>query len=53
MIDTAHPFGLHNSMFLATIEGQATDEQKARWLPKAWRHEIIGTYAQTEMGHGQ
>lgn len=51
-IDTVQPFGLHNSMFLPTIHSQATDEQKERWLPLTETYEIIGTYAQTEMGHG-
>uniref|UniRef100_A0A8B9T5M8 Acyl-coenzyme A oxidase n=1 Tax=Anas platyrhynchos TaxID=8839 RepID=A0A8B9T5M8_ANAPL len=41
------PFGLHFSMFQTTIQSQATDAQKKKWLPL-----IIGTYAQTEMGHG-
>lgn len=51
-IDTVYPFGLHNSMFLPTIHSQATDEQKARWLPRTETYEVIGTYAQTELGHG-
>jgi len=39
-------------MFIPTLEGQASDEQKKIWLEPAKRHEIIGSYAQTEMGHG-
>jgi alkylation response protein AidB-like acyl-CoA dehydrogenase len=31
---------------------QGTEEQKARWLQKALDFEIIGTFAQTEIGHG-
>lgn len=27
-------------------------EQQVEWLSKAWDCEIIGTYAQTELGHG-
>eukprot|EP00058_Branchiostoma_floridae_P016915 XP_002602403.1 hypothetical protein BRAFLDRAFT_274976 [Branchiostoma floridae] len=46
------PFGLHTSMFLPTLRGQATAEQKAKWLKMAENYAIIGTYAQTEMGHG-
>ncbi|CAH1248086.1 ACOX1 [Branchiostoma lanceolatum] len=46
------PFGLHTSMFLPTLRGQGTDEQKAKWLKMAEEYAIIGTYAQTEMGHG-
>ena len=47
------PIGLHSSMFLPTLENQLNPEQKAKWLQKAKAHEVIGTYAQTEMGHGE
>lgn len=47
-----NPVGLHFSMFVPTIEGQGTEAQKAQWLDKAKNLEIIGTYAQTELGHG-
>ena len=30
----------------------ATEEQMDRWLPLAIELKIIGTYAQTELGHG-
>ncbi|XP_048244379.1 peroxisomal acyl-coenzyme A oxidase 1-like [Haliotis rufescens] len=43
---------LHHSMFIPGIERLATDEQKAEWLPLALNFKIIGTYAQTELGHG-
>ncbi|KAL8588491.1 hypothetical protein ACOMHN_022278 [Nucella lapillus] len=43
---------LHHTMFVPAIERLATNEQKARWLPRALRYEWIGTYAQTELGHG-
>ncbi|XP_062976396.1 peroxisomal acyl-coenzyme A oxidase 1 isoform X2 [Elgaria multicarinata webbii] len=46
------PFGLHYSMFTPTIENQCTVTQKKKWLPLASTFQIIGTYAQTEMGHG-
>ncbi|KAJ2940649.1 hypothetical protein O0L34_g14756 [Tuta absoluta] len=46
------PLLLHSSMFLVTILGQSTDEQMAEWFPKAMNLEYIGTYAQTELGHG-
>ncbi|KAK7502853.1 hypothetical protein BaRGS_00005802 [Batillaria attramentaria] len=48
----AVPYGLHMSMFMNTLETQSTEEQKARWLPLAKSFRMIGTYAQTEMGHG-
>ncbi|PIO26413.1 hypothetical protein AB205_0002950, partial [Aquarana catesbeiana] len=39
-------------MFLPTLLSQATPEQQDRFFMPAWNLEIIGTYAQTEMGHG-
>ena len=39
-------------MFIPTIERLGTDAQKAKWLPLAMTLNVIGTYAQTEMGHG-
>ncbi|XP_044046424.1 peroxisomal acyl-coenzyme A oxidase 1 isoform X3 [Siniperca chuatsi] len=39
-------------MFLPTLLNQATPEQMDRFFMPAWNLEIIGTYAQTEMGHG-
>ncbi|XP_077462145.1 peroxisomal acyl-coenzyme A oxidase 1 isoform X2 [Stigmatopora argus] len=46
------PFDLHLGMFLPTLLNQATSEQMDRFFMPAWNLEIIGTYAQTEMGHG-
>ena len=40
------------TMFRTTIKEQASDEQKKHWLPRIDNWEIIGTYSQTEMGHG-
>uniref|UniRef100_A0A674H5B3 Acyl-CoA oxidase 1 n=1 Tax=Taeniopygia guttata TaxID=59729 RepID=A0A674H5B3_TAEGU len=45
------PLGLHFSMFHKTIETQTSAAQKEKWLPLVRGVEIIGTYAQTEMGH--
>lgn len=39
-------------MWIPALMGQADDEQQAKWLPPSQRLEIIGTYAQTELGHG-
>lgn len=47
-----NPLGVHYVMFLPTIIGQATPAQQAEWLRRAWSGDIIGTYAQTELGHG-
>ncbi|VVC95918.1 unnamed protein product [Leptidea sinapis] len=46
------PFLLHMGMFIPTIIGQGSPEQQAEWLPKALSFQVIGTYAQTELGHG-
>ncbi|XP_074871003.1 peroxisomal acyl-coenzyme A oxidase 1 isoform X3 [Carettochelys insculpta] len=46
------PLDLHLGMFLPTLLTQATLEQQNRFFMPAWNLEIIGTYAQTEMGHG-
>nr|XP_043629337.1 peroxisomal acyl-coenzyme A oxidase 1-like isoform X1 [Erigeron canadensis]XP_043629344.1 peroxisomal acyl-coenzyme A oxidase 1-like isoform X1 [Erigeron canadensis] len=43
---------LHWGMFIPAIEGQGTEEQQKKWLPLAKKMQIIGCYAQTELGHG-
>ncbi|XP_067437137.1 peroxisomal acyl-coenzyme A oxidase 1 isoform X1 [Thunnus thynnus] len=50
--DRPEPLDLHLGMFLPTLLNQATPEQMDRFFMPAWNLEIIGTYAQTEMGHG-
>ena len=47
------PLGLHLGMFINVLEEQTTKEQKEKWLPMAKNLDIISTYAQTELGHGQ
>ncbi|XP_030638494.1 peroxisomal acyl-coenzyme A oxidase 1 isoform X2 [Chanos chanos] len=44
--------GLHFVMFLPTLYSQCDAEQRKKWLPLAESFKAIGTYAQTEMGHG-
>ena len=39
-------------MFIPALISQANHKQQAKWLPMAQTLEIIGTYAQTELGHG-
>ncbi|GMR31715.1 hypothetical protein PMAYCL1PPCAC_01910 [Pristionchus mayeri] len=46
------PLALHHAMFLPSLNSQADDDLAAEILPRAKAYEIIGTYAQTEMGHG-
>lgn len=52
LVDDVSPYFLHMEMFITTIREQASEEQRAYWLPlvESWR--IIGAYAQTELGHG-
>lgn len=52
LVDDVSPYTLHTTMFRQTLREQASDEQKKYWLLKQQRWEIIGAYAQTEMGHG-
>ncbi|GAA5954976.1 hypothetical protein JCM21900_005953 [Sporobolomyces salmonicolor] len=52
LLDMPAAFGLHKSMFMKTLRAQTTDEQKELFLKRAERYEIIGCYAQTELGHG-
>lgn len=46
------PLTLHQSMFTDSLMNFATDEQKAHYVPQADSLNIIGCYAQTELGHG-
>ncbi|KAM7360015.1 acyl-coenzyme A oxidase 1 isoform 1-T2 [Cochliomyia hominivorax] len=47
------PLRLHYSMFLTALLGHSNEQQLKEWLEKSWNIEgIIGTYAQTELGHG-
>mmetsp|Transcript_56777 Transcript_56777/g.182387 ORF Transcript_56777/g.182387 Transcript_56777/m.182387 type:complete len:706 (+) Transcript_56777:25-2142(+) len=46
------PFWDHYVPFLTALQGQATDAQYAEWGTRAAKLQIIGTYAQTELGHG-
>uniref|UniRef100_A0A8C7Q565 Acyl-coenzyme A oxidase n=1 Tax=Oncorhynchus mykiss TaxID=8022 RepID=A0A8C7Q565_ONCMY len=52
MINPNTPLDLHLGMFLPTLLNQASPEQMETFFIPAWNLEIIGTYAQTEMGHG-
>jgi len=38
--------------FIPDLEGQASEEQLRKWLDPFRKYQIIGAYAQTEMGHG-
>ncbi|XP_017293249.1 peroxisomal acyl-coenzyme A oxidase 1 isoform X2 [Kryptolebias marmoratus] len=45
-------FGLHYGMFIPTLLSQCDPQQAKKWLPLAESFRAIGTYAQTELGHG-
>lgn len=48
----ASPAAVHFIMFIPALMGLATEEQQNKWLPEALEMKIIGSYAQTELGHG-
>ncbi|XP_044530329.1 peroxisomal acyl-coenzyme A oxidase 1 isoform X1 [Gracilinanus agilis] len=52
LISFVEPVGLNYSMFIPTLLNQGTTAQQQKWLPPSSGLQIIGTYAQTEMGHG-
>ncbi|XP_058460945.1 probable peroxisomal acyl-coenzyme A oxidase 1 [Malaya genurostris] len=52
LIKEGNPLRLQFDMFIPAIVGHANAEQQAKWLDKALNCEILGTYAQTELGHG-
>jgi acyl-CoA oxidase len=44
--------GVHYFVFVPALMNLATQEQQDKWLMKSLNAEIIGSYAQTELGHG-
>ncbi|KAI6207197.1 hypothetical protein M3Y99_01861900 [Aphelenchoides fujianensis] len=46
------PLSLHYTMVVQMLLSNADEEQVGWWLQKAMNREFIGTYAQTEIGHG-
>jgi acyl-CoA oxidase len=46
------PAGVHVAMFTFYIEMMGTDGQHEEYLKKCYNWDIIGCYAQTELGHG-
>jgi acyl-CoA oxidase len=46
------PLTLNYTMFLNSVVAMMTDEQRAKWEPLCREGRILGSYAQTEIGHG-
>lgn len=44
--------GVHYFVFVPALMNLGTQKQQEQWLQKSLNAEIIGTYAQTELGHG-
>ena len=47
-----HPLAAHIWMFEVQIQALGSNEQADYWIPKTKRLQVIGSYAQTELGHG-
>lgn len=52
LVDDVLPYHLHTAMFVEAVREQADDAQRAYWMPKLESWEVVGAYAQTELGHG-
>ena len=52
VLKDGNPLLVHYAMFLPAIMGQGTTQQQSYWVSRSWGCNIIGTYAQTELGHG-
>uniref|UniRef100_W8AQW7 Acyl-coenzyme A oxidase n=2 Tax=Ceratitis capitata TaxID=7213 RepID=W8AQW7_CERCA len=52
LLPAHHPFATHITMFVDVIYSQGTPEQIEKFGKPAANCNIIGTYAQTEIGHG-
>jgi len=52
LCDDVSPYMVHYAMFVTTVREQGDEKQRAYWLPKIKKMEVIGCYAQTELGHG-
>ncbi|KAL6056203.1 Acyl-coenzyme A oxidase (Acyl-CoA oxidase) [Balamuthia mandrillaris] len=46
------PTGLNDVAFVPFVRSQGTEEQIQKWAVPAENYEIIGSYSQTELGHG-
>ncbi|XP_068215549.1 peroxisomal acyl-coenzyme A oxidase 1-like, partial [Palaemon carinicauda] len=46
------PLWIHYNVFLPAVAGQGDAEQRKEWIGRIEKGEVLGTYAQTELGHG-
>ena len=46
------PISVDVGMFVPVLGMQCSPSQRDKWFNRAERYEILGTYAQTELGHG-
>jgi acyl-CoA oxidase len=46
LCDDVSPFMVHYAMFVTTVREQASEEQRAYWMPKIEKMEVVGCYAQ-------
>ena len=51
-LNTISSTSLHHSMFETVLRILGSEEQVKEFLPKILSYEVLGCYAQTEMGHG-
>ena len=49
---TTGPIAINFGIFASALSSNASDEQRAWWVPSARRGAIVGCYAQTELAHG-
>ncbi|KAI9597771.1 acyl-CoA dehydrogenase/oxidase C-terminal [Syncephalis fuscata] len=52
LLDEFLPITLHQTLIIPLLRLQCTPEQQKLWLKDAENWRIIGSYAQTELGHG-
>lgn len=52
LCDDVSPYMVHYTMFPTTVREQGDAKQRAYWMPKIEAGEVVGCYAQTELGHG-
>ncbi|UPL02885.1 hypothetical protein LCI18_013819 [Fusarium solani-melongenae] len=52
LVDEISPYQLNVTMFRQTLREQTNDAQRANWLKRCEDWDIVGAYAQTELGHG-